>query len=959
MRTVFKLSSAAAALCAVFVAQSVYAQPQIVTDVQSAGTRYAGRTATFNVLVYSPYTITYQWMAGAVGSGTYTNLSDVGNISGSATDTLVLTNLSSANEADYVLTMTDQDGSVTSGVATVTVQPAPTDTYGAAVLADDPVAYWRMNETDGSVLNDYAGGFNGTYHGGFTLAQPGISSYDTNPAVLFDGSTGGALVPYSAALNPTNFTVECWARATASMAGDGDYRTVVQSRSAGSDCSGWIVYGVKGSPDTWHLFLGNGTTAWADTPAAPIASGWNHIVGIYDGTNWVNYINGLKVLSTKWATYVPSTLGDLSIGYRRGDLHFPGYITEVAIYNTALSSNQIVNHYVQAAIGGYKAPAVTQEPQSVSVYAGLQASFSVQVQSYTTATYQWMAGPAGSSTYTNLANGGNISGATASTLVVSSVSAANAGDYVVVASNPSGSVTSSIATLTLQAPPQAPIIQQEPQSASTMAGRTAQFWVWPMGQAPMSCQWQVASQADGNFANVTDGNLLSGSTTTNLFIGNAAANMAGYYRAVISNPNGSVTSSVVQLTVQALPTLQLRMPFDAQGSDPTVAKSDTTLGSIDLTMQLTSDGSTPAALFGAPGTGLTNEFPNAQCLDQSSATCPSQGNTQPGNNKGAGTGPAAYVQGSPALAALGNNGSISNFVVSWWFNMAAYNTDWINTHLFLLDPTDQPDGGGAANTMQASIVWANQFQFYFNGTGWTINSSLTENWFPTNYWIFVAVTADKAYMGSMTEPARPCNGFNGKSGSIQMGANPSLTIGNRPGTFARSFNGRIADFRFYNGAGNQAIVETIRASALMGSAGITTQPVSATVNLGGTTTFSVAASGAQVSYQWYVNNAPIPGATSATYTTPAATAADNGKQYQVMVSNPINSQCSAAATLTVMTVQPRIEYTFSNGTLTLTWPSGTLQQATDLQGAWTPVSGASPLSVKVADAPRMFYRLVQ
>jgi hypothetical protein len=908
------------------------------------------------VVAFSPYgEMTYQWMAGPAGSGTFTNISDVGNISGSATDTLVITNINAGNEADYVVVMTDQDGSTTSAVATLTVQPVPTDAYGVMVLADNPVAYWRMNETDTNVLHDYAGGFAGTYSGGYTQGQAGISSYDTNASVLFDGNTGGAQVPYADALNTTNFTVEAWALATTGM-GAGGYRTVVQNR--GGNTVGWIVYGVGGSPDAWHLFIGDGS-AWCDYPAAPIASNqWNHIVGTYDGTNWVNYINGVKVLSKAWANYIPNTSTYLAIGKRWGDCNFPGYITEVAVYNTALSSNQVLNHYAQGAFGGFKAPVVLQQPQSVSTYPTLTATFSVQVESYTTPTYQWMAGASGSATYTNLANGGNISGATTSTLVVSSVSSANLADYVVVASNPSGSVTSSVAALTMQAPPQVPIILQQPQSVSVLVGGTAQFTANPMGAAPMSYQWQVAAQSDGVFANVTDGNLLSGSTTTNLVSVNTPTSRAGYYRFVASNSNGSVTSSVVQLTVTMPPTLQLRVPFDAQGSDPTVAKSDTTLGTIDVTFQMTSDGTTAFDLWGADGSGLTSLNPNAQCLDQTVDKCPSQGTTNPGNGAGAGVGPAAYVTGSPALAALGDNGTISNFVVSWWFNMAAYQSGWINTHLFLLDPTANPDGGGAANTMQASIVWGNQFQFYFNGTGWTINSSLTENWFPTNYWIFVAVTQNGAYMGSLTEPARPCSGYSGETKSIQMSATPSLMIGNRPGTFAKSFNGSMADFRFYNGVGNQAFAESIRASAIVAPLSITTQPVSQTVASGASATFSVAATGGQLSYQWYANSAAIPGATSATYTTPATTAAENGTQYQVMVSNPVGSQCSTAATLTVSAGRPTLTTAFSNGIMTLTWPSGTLEQSTNVNGPWTTNAITSPLNVRTTNA-QMFYRLVQ
>ena len=91
---------------------------------------------------------------------------------------------------------------------------------------------------------------------------------------------------------------------------------------------------------------------------------------------------------------------------------------------------------------------------------------------------------------------------------------------------------------------------------------------------------------------------------------------------------------------------------------------------------------------------------------------------------------------------------------------------------------------------------------------------------------------------------------------------------------------------------------------------ITTQPVSATVNLGQAATFTVAATGtAPLSYQWQKNSANITGATSASYTTPATTAADSGAVFTVTVTNVAGSITSTSATLTVnlppsITTQP-------------------------------------------------------
>jgi Immunoglobulin domain/PA14 domain len=82
---------------------------------------------------------------------------------------------------------------------------------------------------------------------------------------------------------------------------------------------------------------------------------------------------------------------------------------------------------------------------------------------------------------------------------------------------------------------------------------------------------------------------------------------------------------------------------------------------------------------------------------------------------------------------------------------------------------------------------------------------------------------------------------------------------------------------------------------------ITTQPTSQTVSVGQTATFSVTAtSAAPLSYQWLRNASSIPGATSPTYTTPPTTAADNGVQFSVVVSNASGSVTSFPAQLLVL-----------------------------------------------------------
>lgn len=100
---------------------------------------------------------------------------------------------------------------------------------------------------------------------------------------------------------------------------------------------------------------------------------------------------------------------------------------------------------------------------------------------------------------------------------------------------------------------------------------------------------------------------------------------------------------------------------------------------------------------------------------------------------------------------------------------------------------------------------------------------------------------------------------------------------------------------------------------------IDAQPANVTVDEGLTATFSVAASGSRpISYQWQRDGLDIVGATAASYTTPATTAADNGSQFAVVVTNPRGVTSSAAATLTVVPAPATVQIVRNPQLLTVT-----------------------------------------
>jgi hypothetical protein len=203
-----------------------------------------------------------------------------------------------------------------------------------------------------------------------------------------------------------------------------------------------------------------------------VALGWVHLVGTYDGTTETIYTNGVKSSSSA-VPYFPNTGTNsgaavtgaqsaaiphvqLGIGALQNSTGpgagFFGNICDAAIYNYALSGYQVLNQYKVATTGaGVAAPVFTLQPQPVSTNTGLTASLVGVATFAQPLSYQWMVQSNG--VYFNLANGGNISGATTTNLVITSVTSANATNYVLVASYPGVSVTSSAAKLTVTGPP--------------------------------------------------------------------------------------------------------------------------------------------------------------------------------------------------------------------------------------------------------------------------------------------------------------------------------------------------------------------------------------------------------------------------------------------------------------------------------------------------------------------------
>lgn len=166
------------------------------------------------------------------------------------------------------------------------------------------------------------------------------------------------------------------------------------------------------------------------------------------------------------------------------------------------------------------APVLTQSPSSQTNGYGSTVTFAANAIGAAPLGYQWF--------FTNA-----IAGATNSSLILSNLTAINAGNYFVVATNSFGSVTSAVAALTVVL---SPVITQAPLSQTILAGQSAGFSVTAFGAPPLAYQWFFT-------------NAIVDATNATLALADVSSTNAGNYFVVVTNDYGSATSSIAVLTV--------------------------------------------------------------------------------------------------------------------------------------------------------------------------------------------------------------------------------------------------------------------------------------------------------------------------------------------------------------------------------------------------------------------------
>jgi hypothetical protein len=236
--------------------------------------------------------------------------------------------------------------------------------YQSTILSQNPVGYWRLNETapsnplnttatnHGSVVGD------GTYEGsqGFFRGFPGILTNDA--AAQFDGTSQYIDTPYNATLTPAVFSVEGWFYAPASSA-----NCVLSCGDFASPRNGWLIYQTSATGYELRIYGGNGTAVTANPvgnvttlpiPSPTVVGVWTHVVATFDGTTAKIYLNGQ--FSAQANILIPYLPGDntskFTLGARAGSaFYWNGFEDEVAYYNTVLTPSVIAAHYAAGIAG--------------------------------------------------------------------------------------------------------------------------------------------------------------------------------------------------------------------------------------------------------------------------------------------------------------------------------------------------------------------------------------------------------------------------------------------------------------------------------------------------------------------------------------------------------------------------------------------------------------------------------
>ena len=160
-------------------------------------------------------------------------------------------------------------------------------------------------------------------------------------SLSFDGVDDYVEIPDADGLDiVSEFTVSAWFRVE--YIGTSNDQFIVSKGRDNSTTYSWGL-AVDNVDPVLHWVLFDGATNPQVTSSMTIQQNkWYHVVGTYDGSEMVLYINGVEEATTQVNIQTGNQLSSVEIGkWPNQNYYFNGEITEVGIWNTALTSTEV------------------------------------------------------------------------------------------------------------------------------------------------------------------------------------------------------------------------------------------------------------------------------------------------------------------------------------------------------------------------------------------------------------------------------------------------------------------------------------------------------------------------------------------------------------------------------------------------------------------------------------------
>jgi len=239
------------------------------------------------------------------------------------------------------------------------VQVAKAD-YQSTILADKPAAYYRLGEASGPTANDISGTSppnDGVYMepsaGSITYGQPGAIVNDPATAVCFNGIGGYIRVEnVPPVVDGNDYSIEFWINTTSpGRPGQQAWQGygLVHNDIPGAPDLDWSVGYVQTTVNVVSFSTGEapGPDVYVQGQTDISDGVWHHIVCVRtSGVDKRIYTDGQlegvgDTSNGTQAGYTYIAIGGNVVDNR----YFTGCMEEVALYNYALTPDQVVNHY--------------------------------------------------------------------------------------------------------------------------------------------------------------------------------------------------------------------------------------------------------------------------------------------------------------------------------------------------------------------------------------------------------------------------------------------------------------------------------------------------------------------------------------------------------------------------------------------------------------------------------------